>query len=87
MEYAPTSKLLALPHSHIKEKLILKAYWANILHVCLTVGAHNNTMTSASSPKNLGETIPVPAQAHLCKHNSDCYLRGAPPPGLYTSSI
>ena len=55
MEYTTTSKLLAPPHSHIKEKSVLKAYWANILHVRLMVAAHNNNMTSASSPKSLGE--------------------------------
>ena len=30
MESVTYSKLLALPHSHINEKSVRKAYWANI---------------------------------------------------------
>ena len=34
VEHATTSKLLALPNSHIKEKSIPKTYWANIPYIC-----------------------------------------------------
>ena len=30
VEPTTTTKILALPHSHIKEKSVLRAYWANI---------------------------------------------------------
>ena len=35
MELGSTSKLLALPHFHIKEKLVLMAYWAEIPHLSM----------------------------------------------------
>ena len=67
MEPYTTSKLLALSHFHIKEKSVLKAYWANIPWEKRTLKwnshIYNDTINSGISSKEFrcSSTLSVPS--------------------------